>query len=88
MSQRQANCQSGAAACAGLTWKAGAGKDNVLPDHLHTRVGESRTSATGTDCYMCVLKGGNYSLYEYMSVIYAAEGCAAAAACEEQSYRP
>lgn len=30
-----------AAACAGLTWKAGAGKDNVLPDHLHTRVGES-----------------------------------------------
>lgn len=53
-----------AAACAGLTWKAGAGKDNVLPDHLHTRVGESRTSAAGTDCCVCVLKGGNYSLYE------------------------
>lgn len=44
----------------------------MLPDHLHTRVGECRTFATGTDCYMCVLKGGNYSLYEYMSDIYAA----------------
>lgn len=44
----------------------------MLPDHLHTRDGESRTSATGTDCSMCVLKGGNYSLYEYISVIYAA----------------
>lgn len=44
----------------------------MLPDHLHTLVGESRTSAAGTDCYMCVLKGGNYSLYEYISVIYAA----------------
>lgn len=42
-----------APACAGLTWQAAAGKDNVLPDHLHTRVRESRTSATGTDCCVC-----------------------------------
>lgn len=44
----------------------------MLPDHLNTQVGESRKCATGTDCYMCVLRGGNYLLNKYTSVINAA----------------
>lgn len=33
---------------------------------------ESRTSATGTDCFMCVLKGGNNSL---LCFLRSCEGC-------------
>lgn len=40
----------------------------MLRDHLHTRVGESHTYATGTDCCKCVLKVGNL-LYVNISVI-------------------
>lgn len=39
---------------------------------IYTPEWERVTSATGTDCYTCVLKGGNNSLYEYISVIYTA----------------